>query len=405
MGSGFNRLELGDSPAATPAGLLETHVQTQQKLEIMLRYWEDWALIIAQATGHAFCVKFSSLVDGFAGAGLHATNSHPDGAVAGTPVQAFHAAVNIKRRYPGVDVHLRAVDVDKSIAQELERRLMKAPGTADEKPKWRVYADPFQKAYPKIIEEMRADIVHTHSSGPTYRLHDHRSLWLIDPFGVKDIPHADLEPLQNLPGAEVIINLDLGGLLRIKGAAEIALVEGDPDAFQANIKAGNAKRLDLTWGSEYWRDDLAKADTNDILRSLAQSYADTFHRFEFRSVYPLRGSRSQRRYLVHLTHVEVAMTRFKGICDGCFLIDTLFARDLSQNQRAVRAVQLWERFKGTTTTVPELYELGMGASRTQIAAICRSAQSGGYGDFDGQRSTMTWRREREPDPVMFPDLG
>jgi hypothetical protein len=99
------------------------------------------------------------------------------------------------------------------------------------------------------------------------------------------------------------------------------------------------------------------------------------------------------------------MTRFKGICDSCYFIGTLLARDLSQNERAVRAVQLWERFKGTTTTVPELYELGMGPSRTQIAAICRSAQSGGYGTFDAQRSTMTWRKEREPDPVMFPDLG
>ena len=251
---------------------------------------------------------------------------------------------------------------------------MKAPGAAEEKPHWRVYPESFQKAYPKIFDEMRADIGHTHSSGPTFPRHNHRSLWLIDPFGVKDIPHADLEPLQNLPGAEVIINLDLGGLLRIKGAAEKALDDGDPDAFQAAIKAGNAKRLDLTWGSDTWREDLAQGRPERHPAILAQSYADTFPRFEFRSVYPLRGSRSQKRYLVHLTHVEVAVARFKGICDGCYLIDTLFAGDpLSQNQRATRAVQLFERFRGTTTTVPELYELGMGASRTQIAAICQSA--------------------------------
>ena len=244
---------------------------------------------------------------------------------------------------------------------------------------------------------MRADVGHTHSSGPTYPRHNHRSLWLIDPFGVKDIPHADLEPLQNLPGGEVIINLDLGGLLRIKGAAEKALVDGDPDAFQAAIKAGNAKRLDLTWGSEQWRVDLASADRSDILRSLAQSYADTFPRFEFRNVYPLRRSRSQKRYLVHLTHSKTAAERFKGICDGCYLIDTLFAGDtLSQNQRATRAFQLFERFRGTTTTVPELYELGMGASRTQIAAICQSAQGGGYGTFDAQARTMAWRKVESP---------
>ena len=30
-------------------GLLETHLQTQQKLEVMLRWWEVWCLIVAQA--------------------------------------------------------------------------------------------------------------------------------------------------------------------------------------------------------------------------------------------------------------------------------------------------------------------------------------------------------------------
>jgi three-Cys-motif partner protein len=214
---GFSKFEWGEPQAALPAGLLETHVQTQQKLEVMLRYWEIWCRIIAQATGHAFCVHCMWLIDGFAGAGLHATHGHPDGAVAGTPVQAFRAAVNTKRRYPSVDVHLRAVDVNKTIAQELERRLVRAPGTAGEKPDWKVYPESFQSAYPKIVDEMRADIRHGHSSGPVNSLHNHRSLWLIDPFGVKDIPHVDLEPLQTLPGAEVIINLDLGGLLRVKG--------------------------------------------------------------------------------------------------------------------------------------------------------------------------------------------
>ncbi len=286
----YNQFELGDPPAAPTPGLLELHVQTQQKLEVMLRYWEVWSVIIAQAVGHAFCVRCMWLIDGFAGTGLHATNGHPDGALAGTPVQAFRAAVITKRRYPRVDVHLRAVDVNVTYAQELERRLLRAPGSADEKPDWRVHAESFQKALPKIVEEMRADTGHTHSSGVTYRHHDHRSLWLIDPFGVKDIPHADLEPLERLPGAEVIINLDLGGLVRVKGAAEMAIAEGDPDKFLAAIKTGNAKRLDLTWGSPNWRTDLANADPSDLLRGLAQSYADTFPGFEYRNVYPLRQS-------------------------------------------------------------------------------------------------------------------
>jgi hypothetical protein len=83
----------------------------------------------------------------------------------------------------------------------------------------------------------------------------------------------------------------------------------------------------------------------------------------------------------------------------------LAGENLGENERATRVVHLAERFRGSTTTVAELYELGMGSSRNQIAAICQSAQSGGYGTFDTQSRTMTWLREREPDPVLFPNLG
>lgn len=62
---GFDGLETPDAmPAAVPAGLLETHVQTQQKLEIMLRYWPVWCTIIAQARGLSFCVHCMWLIDG-----------------------------------------------------------------------------------------------------------------------------------------------------------------------------------------------------------------------------------------------------------------------------------------------------------------------------------------------------
>src|SRR3990172_3162665 len=55
------------------------------------------------------------------------------------------AAVNTKRRHPNADVHLRAVDVNPTIARELERRLIRAPGTADEEPDWKVHHESFQK--------------------------------------------------------------------------------------------------------------------------------------------------------------------------------------------------------------------------------------------------------------------
>jgi hypothetical protein len=58
------------------------------------------------------------------------------------------------------------------------------------------------------------------------------------------------------------------------------------------------------------------------------------------------------------------------------------------------------RFAGTTTTVAELFELGMGASRQQLRTICRAAEHGGYGIYDGTLDQMEWRRVREPDPTL-----
>lgn len=119
-----------------------------------------------------------------------------------------------------------------------------------------------------------------------------------------------------------------------------------------------------------WRDDLTRSDRTDLLRSLAQSYADTFEGFEFRNVYPLRGSRSQTRYLIHLTHAATAADRFKETCDSCYKIGTLLA-----------------------------------VMTEDLAAICQAAQAGGYGTFDAKSRTIIWLREREPNPVLFPDLG
>jgi three-Cys-motif partner protein len=395
---------LPDSPAEAPgAGLLETHRQTQQKLEVALRWWPLWCRIIAQAQGFSWCNRSMWLIDCFAGRGLHPSNAHPDGAVAGTPVQAFRAGVMTKARFPGTEVHLRAVDVNGEYAHELERRLVRAPSDAGTSPDWRVYPKTFKAALPEILAEMKADDRHGHGSGPTMRHHDHRSLWLVDPYGVREIPHVDLDPLQHLPGAEVIINFDLGGLLRVKGAALLALDQGDPKAFfKAAIAAGNAKRLDLTWGSDRWRNDIEHADPADVLRSIAQSYADTFPAFKHRRVYPLRGSRSQKRFLIHLTHADTAADRFKSIADSCFLLDTLLSgEDLGETARANRAVALFERFRGQRTSIAELYELGVGASRRQIRNVCRSAESGGYGEYDERLDTMTWRSERLPNPTLW----
>jgi three-Cys-motif partner protein len=375
----------------------------------MLRYWEVWCLIIAQAGDFAWCNRSLWLIDGFAGNGLHPSNAHPDGYIAGTPVQAFRAAALTRRRFPDLEVHLRAVDKSKPFAQELERRLVRAPGAAATKPEWRVMPETFARALPRILSEIVADRGHTHSSGPTYRDHHHRSLWFVDPRGIEPIPHGVLDPLATLPGAEVIINLDLGGLLRVAGAALKALERGDPDSFfAAAIKAGNERRLDETWGGDGWKSDLRTADPGDILRSIARGYANTFPAFPFREAYPLRGTRSQKRYLVHLTHSDVAADRFSGAWRAAFNLDTVASGDqLSSSQRAWRAGTLHSRFRRSILSVQEMYELGAGASRQQIRGICRTAEEGGMGEYDVDLDRMTWFAERKPNPTLglFPDEG
>jgi hypothetical protein len=75
---------------------------------------------------------------------------------------------------------------------------------ADDICDWHVYPEEFAAAVPKIIDEMSSD-------------------------------------------RDLIINLDLGGLLRVTGAALRALDHGDADAFAADaIRDANARRLDLT---------------------------------------------------------------------------------------------------------------------------------------------------------------
>ncbi len=391
MGEG-STLWKPDDRSEAPPGLLETHRQTAHKLELMRRYWRLWCRILAQARGNAFCVGSLWLVDGFAGRGLHPANSHPDGAVPGSPIQAFRAAMETRRRYPDVAIYLRAIELNCDRALELERRLVRRNDPAG--PEWRVARRSFEDAVPDVIAEMAADDKHGHTSGG-YRRHDHRSLWFIDPDGLRDIPHLALEPLMSLPGAEVIVNLDMTGMWRVKGAAQTAVAEGDRRAL---LRALNENRLDLTFGGDVWRDVFEHASADDILRSVAQGYADTFASFEHRHVYRLHGT-VQRRFLVHLTHSEVAANRFASEYDVSWRLGTIVAGEhLDQNQRAYLADRFGRQMHGSVVGVAEMYELGLAPSRRQIEMICRAAQERGWGEYDEQRRLMTWYDERLPDP-------
>jgi three-Cys-motif partner protein len=344
------------------------------------------------------------LIDCFAGRGLHPSTDHPDGGVAGTPMQAFFAAVRERRRHPGALVHLRGIEKKTTLALELQRRLVRAPGDAHERPEFRVLPNAFHDALPVVLDEMRADDRHGHSELGG-RAHGHRSLWFVDPYGLTPIPHADLDPIAALTGAEMVVNLDVGGLLRMQGAALSALDESNPRSFyRAAATTWNENRLNETWGSDGWRNDIEEADPGDILKSIAQGYANTFPNFKCRNVYPLRGSRSQKRFLVHLTHTPVAEDRFANVWKETFTLGTLAAGDkLDSAERAGRATALFEQLAGETLSVADMYELGLAVSRGQLVGICRAAEEMGLGKFDDRVGVgrMEWFKERLPDPTLF----
>lgn len=191
----------------------------------MGRYWGAYCTILAQASGRQFCVSRLWLVDCMAGAGLHVSRDHPDGVRPGTPLQAVRAARAAQTRFPGLEVTVHAIDIEPMFVEQLEERLRVYRGRPPAGVRIRLRQADFAARVPAILQEIRESTDHQHSSAAWRGApHQHRSLWFVDPYGVRDIPHASLEPLSPRDRAcEVVINLDVGGLWRVSEAAETVL--------------------------------------------------------------------------------------------------------------------------------------------------------------------------------------
>src|SRR5665647_2479147 len=109
---------------------VEARRQTQHKLELMERYWGAWCTILARTKGrHPFCPTRLWLVDTHAGSGEHASATDPDGKIEGTPALAALAARDTQRRFPGIEVRVRATDKSKPVAQSLVAAMRPYKGT------------------------------------------------------------------------------------------------------------------------------------------------------------------------------------------------------------------------------------------------------------------------------------
>jgi three-Cys-motif partner protein len=346
----------------------------------MARYWATWARILANAKAMPFCSQHLWMVDAFAGNGLHESSTDPDGIVRGTSVQAALAAKGVQAEVPDAAVHIRAVEVNQGRAAQLRTAL--SSYVRDGVDATVACADWLDEV-PRILSDIARED-HQHNGRPIPgRGHQHRALWLLDPYGPSQLDRAVIE---NLPyGSEVVINLDVAGLMRQVGKAERGDVEAE-------------LRLHKLFGGSGWRGTRSRA----IDGAYAATFAGTF---KFRNAYPLRHTGNQRRSLLHLTNSPKAVKPFAKAHEIATSVFRLVAGTrMSTQQKDLAVVELFEVFRRQTVTTREMRSVSGRFDLVQLRGICAAADAGRYGRWRPKELTMEWFSERAPEPPP-PTLG
>lgn len=366
-------------PAEQP---VEARAQTQHKLELADRYFKSWCSILAHAHGYDFCVSDMYVVDALAGRGMHQSETDPDGQVPGTPLLAARAARHTQQQHPDARVHVRAIELDRGRARELDLRLRRYAGLPPAGVDVLVLYGSFEDKISAIKYEI-AQQDHPHSEGIGHN-HGHRSLWLFDPYGWMQIPHHPIASLG--PGSEAIVNIDIGGFRRLAGVATGSSAEA----------LASRSILDAAFGSSRWR-----SLVGNPAQAIAQGYADTFLGYRHRHVYPLRSSSSQERWVVQLTNSTTAVQAFARDYDTSMRAGTLIAGEVMTGpQRRIAAEAAWKAFRGEEVTIDDMFATGHGYSRSQLRAICGAAQDAGFGLFHSHDGLMEWFETRAVEPDL-----
>jgi three-Cys-motif partner protein len=348
---------------------VEARHQTQHKLETMDRYWRTWGWILAHNAKLGFCSKHLWLVDTMAGAGRHESIGDKDGWIPGTPFQAVLAAKANQAAVAGVTFHVRAIDNNAGYAKQLEALVARHRGAAPGGVDVRV----FDKDWRLVAGAIGAEIAaRCDRAGPG----QHRSLWLIDPFGVEPLDWRLIEALP--PHAEVIVNFDENTVRRFAGRAEAD-----------ELLAGT------------FRDDRWRAGRDQPTGAYAELFKEQFTGWAHRNRYALWPSGAQDRFLIHLTHSVQAVRPFAASVRNGLKAGTLIAGDtLTVQQKRAIAPGLWERFHGTTVSIDDMYAAGVGASKLQVRTLAQAAADDDYATFDAKRGLVTWGAEKPKDPTL-----
>lgn len=364
--------------------VVEERLQTRHKLELMERYWGAWCTILAQTKGrYGFCPTRLWLIDTHAGTGAHTSATDPDGKIEGTPALAALAARDTQRRFPGIEVRVRATDNSKPVAQALLAAMKPYTGTPPDGVDVKVGNVDWVKAVPWVATEI-ADAGHPHGGRPgVLSSHQHRSLWFIDPYGVESIDHAVIDSLPD--HSEVIVNLDLMALLRHAGRAH----KGEVPIRQL---------LKTVYGGDAW--DVASGTRNPHT-ALAKAFANSFPRWTYRNAYILRATGSQDRAMIHLTDSKAALEPFSRAVAAALKAGTVIAGAiLTTIERDNAAVDLAGRFRGLTLTTREMAPAVSRYTLGQLRPICRTAAQNRYGTWDEKKATMEWFEGRAPEPNL-----
>ncbi len=363
---------------------VEDHDQTEHKLDLIRRYIGAYLSILARAKGLPNN-RDVWIVDTHAGAGLHRSREDPDHRRYGSPLIACSLARQAQRRHPGFRVHVRAIEKTLHWEMRLAQRVEAfRQGERDEdRVDVRTLGGDFAGRVPEVLDE---------AAGAKAR-----SLWFVDPYGFKDIPRRGFGPLLEPRASsttELLINLDLTGIWRKKGSSDDIdgvgeILDGEPDQQRA---------LRELYDGTHWRAVLrADATRAANLQALATAYAERFRAFEYRRTYRLRSSDGQVRFMVHLTHSSTAVREFRRCYENSLKTGLFAGRALDPARRGQAAKALFEAYRGTTTTIEDMYEAASPPlNRGQLRVVLREADDRGFGTFDEATAAMRWATERIP---------
>jgi three-Cys-motif partner protein len=363
---------------------VEDHRQTEHKLDLFRRYPPRWASILASARGGYVDASHLFLVDGCAGAGIHRSRDHPDGLIPGTALLACYTAREIQRRHR-VEVHVRLIDSNPEYCRILHR-----------------LTDQFRQAEGRdrvdveVINERLSLAVHLVLAETDPARKQYRSLWLVDPYGTREIPHVALELLDRQPrGPEIIVNLATGGILRACGRGPGPAM--DPD-HRAHLE-------ELYGGTRWERAFSPRIPSNQRVPMLAQLYRESFPGSPHGGVYALRRTGGQVRHFIHLAKSPRAQSAFKADYEGSFKVGLFAGRMLNEADKAKVAQQLFDAFRGEVVGLEAMYASRITQlDRGQLRSVMTVADRNGYGRWDHLTGVMAWRLVRVEPATLTLDL-